>query len=229
MISDDPLAVTLWFHIGPVPVYEPVVTTWLIVLILAAGSLLVTRGMALRPGRGQAAVEILVDGIESQIAEIIPHDTKRYVPLIGTLFLFLTAANLIAVIPGLQPPTGSLATPAALAVIVFGAVHWYGIGKRGLRGHLASYVKPSPIMLPLNLLSEITRTFALMIRLFGNVMSGHFVVGIIVALAGLFVPIPFIALQILTGLIQAYIFTVLAAVFIGAAVEASTGERKNVE
>ena len=220
-MPSNPLTAERLFSIGPVPIYEPVVTTWLVIFLLAGVAILSTRGLAIVPGKWQAAIEIVVTGIESQIAEVIPNDTRRYMPLIGTLFLYLATANLISALPGLNPPTGHLETPAALAVIVFGAVHSYGIRARGVRRHFGAYLKPSIIMLPLNIVSEITRTFALMIRLFGNVMSGHFVVGIIVALAGLFVPIPFIALQILTGLIQAYIFSVLATVFIGAAVAAA--------
>ena len=220
-MPSNPLTAERLFSVGPVSIYEPVVTTWLVILLLAGASVLSTRRLAIVPGKWQAAIEIVVTGIESQIAEVIPNDTRRYMPLIGTLFLYLATANLISALPGLNPPTGHLETPAALAAIVFGAVHAYGIRARGLRRHFGAYLKPSIVMLPLNIVSEITRTFALMIRLFGNVMSGHFVVGIIVALAGLFVPIPFIALEILTGLIQAYIFSVLATVFIGAAVAAA--------
>ena len=120
--------------------------------------------------------------------------------------------------PGLRPPTASLETAAALALIVFLAVHVYGLRRRGLRVYLGSYAKPTIVMLPLNVLSEITRTFSLMVRLFGNVLSGEFVIATVLALAGLFVPIPLMALEILIGLIQAYIFTVLAAVFIGAGI-----------
>lgn len=220
-MPSNPLAAEHLFSIGPVPIHEPVVTTWLVIALLVGGSALTTRRLATLPGRWQALVETVVSGIESQIADVIPDDTRRYVPLIGTLFLYLATANLISALPGVNPPTGHIETPAALAIIVFGAVHWYGVRARGLKRHLGAYLKPSVVMLPLNIVSEITRTFALMIRLFGNVMSGHFVVGIIVALAGLFVPIPFIALEILTGLIQAYIFSVLATVFIGAAVAAA--------
>lgn len=139
-------------------------------------------------------------------------------PLVGTLFLFLVAANLSDLPPGVEAPTGKLATPAALALIVFVAVHYYGIRAQGLFGYLASSARPKLIMLPLNIISEVTRTFSLMVRLFGNVMSGEFVIALVVALAGLFVPIPLMALEIPVGLVQAYIFTILATVFIGAAI-----------
>lgn len=228
-MRSEPLSSERLFSIGPVPIHEPVVTTWLVIAILVIASVLSARRFTVRPGKWQSLLEIVVTGIEAQIAEIIPRDARRYVPLIGTLFLFLVFANLAAAFPGLNPPTGHLETPAALAVTVFMAVHWYGFRGRGFKGHLRAYFEPSFVMLPLNIISEITRTFALMIRLFGNVMSGHFVVGIILALAGLLLPIPFIALEILTGLIQAYIFSVLATVFIGAAAADGGGQTKGTQ
>ena len=138
--------------------------------------------------------------------------------MLGTLFIFLVVANLSGVLPGVEAPTGKLETPAALALIVFFSVHYFGVRARGFGGYLASFAEPKLMMLPLNILSEVTRTFSLMIRLFGNVMSGEFIIALVVALAGLFVPIPLMVLEILVGLVQAYIFTILATVFIGAAV-----------
>src|SRR5208337_5654243 len=128
------------------------------------------------------------------------------------LFIFLLTANLSGILPGVEAPTSKLETPAALALIVFISVHYYGVRERGWRAYLASFAKPRLVMLPLNILSEITRTFSLMLRLFGNIMSGEFVIALVVALAGLFVPIPLMVLEILIGIVQAYIFTVLAAV-----------------
>jgi F-type H+-transporting ATPase subunit a len=158
-----------------------------------------------------------------QIREVIRKEPGQFLPLLGTLFIFLVAANLSGVVPGIEAPTGRLETPAALALIVFASVHFFGVRARGPLGYLASFAKPKLIMLPLNIVSEITRTFSLMVRLFGNVMSGEFVIALVVTLAGLFVPIPLMVLEILVGLVQAYIFTVLASVFIGAAV--GTDER----
>lgn len=159
-----------------------------------------------------------MSGILGQIENIVRRDATPLLPLIGTLFIFLVAANLSGVLPGTQAPIARLETPAALALIVFLCVHYFGVRAQGFLGYLASFARPKLIMLPLNLLSEVTRTFSLMVRLFGNVMSGEFVIALVVALAGLFAPIPFMALEILLGLIQAYIFTVLATVFIGAAI-----------
>jgi F-type H+-transporting ATPase subunit a len=174
--------------------------------------------LQLRPSHWQAVLEILVTTIEDQIAATMQTAGRPFVPLLGTLFVFLVCANLSGVLPGVKAPTASIETAAALALIVFLAVHVYGLRRRGLRTYLGSYAKPAIIMLPLNVLSEITRTFSLMVRLFGNILSGEFVIATVLALAGLFVPIPLMALEILIGVIQAYIFTVLAAVFIGAGI-----------
>lgn len=214
----SPLTSTLLFHIGPVAVTRPVVTTWVIMAVLTLGCRIVTRRLALQPDGRQAVLEGIVTGIAGQIEDVMHKDARPFLPLVGTLFIFLVAANLSGVLPGVQAPTSKIETPAALALIVFFSVHYFGIRARGLRGYLASFAEPRLIMLPLNVLSEITRTFSLMVRLFGNVMSGEFVIALVVALAGLFVPIPLMALEILVSLVQAYIFTVLATVFIGAAV-----------
>jgi F-type H+-transporting ATPase subunit a len=196
-----------------------VVTTWVIIAVLALASWAVTRRLALHPDRRQATLELIVTGIMGQVEEVIRKDARPFLPILGTLFIFLVAANLSGVLPGVEAPTGKLETPAALALIVFVSVHFFGMRARGPLGYLASFAQPKLIMLPLNIISEVTRTFSLMVRLFGNVMSGEFVIALIVGLAGLFVPIPLMALEILVGLVQAYIFTVLATVFIGAAVD----------
>ena len=220
----SPLASAVLFHLGPVAITRPVVTTWAIMAVLTLGSWFVTRRLTLHPNRRQAVVELVVTGIIGQVEEVIRKDPRPFLPILGTLFIFLVAANLSGVLPAVQAPTGTLETPAALALIVFGSVHFFGLRARGPVGYLASFAKPKAIMLPLNIVSEITRTFSLMIRLFGNVMSGEFIIALIVGLAGLFVPIPLMALEILVGLVQAYIFTMLATVFIGASVD--TAERR---
>lgn len=214
----SPLTSTVLFYLGPVDITRPVVTTWLIMLAVTAACALVTRRLQMRPNVRQTVLEILLTGIINQIEEVMGKNTRPFLPLLGTLFIFLVAANLSGVLPGVQAPTSKLETPAALALIVFFSVHYFGMRSRGIGGYLASFAEPKLIMLPLNILSEVTRTFSLMIRLFGNVMSGEFIIALVVALAGLFVPIPLMVLEILVGIIQAYIFTVLATVFIGAAV-----------
>jgi F-type H+-transporting ATPase subunit a len=214
----SPLAAAPLFYIGPVPVAGAVVTTWGIMAALTLASALATRRLRLEPNGVQAVLELLIGAIETQIRETMQSEPARFLPLIATLLIFLVSANLLSLFPGLEPPTAKLETAGALALIVFGAVHWYGIRIQGLRGYLREFTRPAWIMLPLNMLAEFTRTFSMMVRLFGNIMAGVFVVGIVLSLAGLFVSIPLMALDILTGVVQAYIFTVLAMVFIGAAI-----------
>lgn len=214
----SPLASAVLFRIGPVTITRAVVTTWAIMLALTICAWLTTRRLRQRRDRSGTIVEVLVTGVMEQIEEVIRTDPRPYLPLLGTLFIFLVAANLSGVVPGAEAPTSKLETPAALALVVFASVHYFGVHAQGLLGYLASFAKPRLIMLPLNIVSQLTRTFSLMIRLFGNVMSGEFVIALVVALSGLFVPIPLMALEILVGIVQAYIFTVLATVFIGAAI-----------
>jgi F-type H+-transporting ATPase subunit a len=215
---ESPLSIKTAFTLGPVPITVPVVVTWALMVALAFASFMVTRRLKIRPNRGQAALELVVAAIEAQILDTIGVPPKPYLPLIGTLFLFILAANWSSLIPGIEPPTGRIETDSALALIVFFAVIWYGIRARGLAGYLKTFAEPSFIMIPLNIAETFTRTFSLIVRLFGNVMSGAFIIGIILSLAGLIVPIPFMGIEMLIGAIQAYIFTVLAMVFIGSAI-----------
>ena len=214
----SPLASDIVIHLGPVPISRSVVTTWAIMALLVALSWFGLRRAGSHANTLQTVLEIVVETLETQVKDIIQRDPWPYLSLLGTLFVFLVFANLSAIVPGLKPPTGHIETPAALALIVFLSVHYFGIRSRGLVNYARRYVRPNPLLLPLNVLSEITRTFSLMVRLFGNIMSHEFVIAIVVFLAGLFLPIPFMLLGILIGIVQAYIFTVLATVFIGAAV-----------
>ena len=214
----NPLQTEILFYLGPVPISEAVATTWVIMALLVGVPWIGLRKATANAGPLQTALEVLIETLTTQVGEIMGRNSVQFVPLIGTLFLFLVCANLSAVFPGTQAPTAHIETPAALAMIVFLSVHYYGVRSRGWREYVRHYTRPTPLLLPLNILSEITRTFSLMIRLFGNMMSHQFVLAIVAFLAGLIVPIPFLALGILIGLIQAYIFTVLAAVYIGAAV-----------
>jgi len=218
-MAPSPLASAVLFHLGPVPITRPVVTTWVIMAVLTLVPWFVTRRLARHPDWRQAVLELIVTGIMGQIEEVTRKDPRPFLPVLGTLFIFLVTANLSGVLPGVEAPTGKLETPAALAFIVFASVHFFGVRARGPLGYLASFAKPKLVMLPLNIVSEITRTFSLMVRLFGNVMSGEFIIALIVAFAGLFVPIPLMALEILVGVVQAYIFTILATVFIASAVD----------
>ena len=218
MMGSSPFNVELAFWIGPIGVTWPVVVTWGVMAALAVGSFLITRQLSLKPGRAQAVLELIVTTLDSEIRATVPGDPARFRPLIGTLLIFILAANWTSLVPGVEPPTAHLETDAALALIVFVASIFWGIRSLGVGGWLASFVRPSWFMLPLNLIGQITRHFSLMIRLFGNVMSGAFVISIVLSLAGLLVPIPLMALEMLTGAVQAYIFATLALVFVGSAV-----------
>jgi F-type H+-transporting ATPase subunit a len=217
-MTHSPLEASPLFHIGPVPVSDFVLVTWGIMALLFLFALTVTRRLSLNPGKGQTTLEILVGAVDGQIRDTMQADPAPYRALIGTLFVFILLANWSSLIPGVEPPTSHLETDTALALIVFCATIFYGVRTRGLGGYLATFAEPSWIMIPLNLVEQITRTFSLIVRLFGNLMSGVFVIGIVLSLAGLLVPIPFMALDLLTGTIQAYIFMVLAMVFIGSAI-----------
>jgi F-type H+-transporting ATPase subunit a len=189
----------------------------MVVLILGAFAL--TRRLKLKPSRRQAALELVVATLDTQIHETSGAKPAPYRAFIGTLFVFILMANWSSLVPGLDPPTANLETDAALAALVFMSVIWFGIRGAGIGGYLKSFAAPNPVMIPLNMLGSVTRVFSMFVRLFGNVMSGVFVIGIVASLAGLLVPIPLMALDLLTGLVQAYIFAVLAMVFITSTVE----------
>ncbi len=218
----SPLTLEPLFHVGPVVVTEPVVVAWAVIALLAGVSIVATRKLSLQPSRTQATVELIVSTIDSQLRDTMQTDPAPFRALIGSIFLFTLLSNWSSLIPGVEPPTAHIETDAAMALIVFIATIGWGVRTRGLRGYLATYAEPTWVMIPLNVVEQFTRTFSLIVRLFGNVMSGVFVIEIILTLAGLLVPIPLMALDLLTGTVQAYIFAVLATVFIGAAV----GERR---
>jgi len=216
----SPLTERPLFFVDGVPVAGSVLTSFAITAALATCAALVTRRMSvLKPSRAQTAVELLVSTIDAQTREVIGRDPARYTPLVGTLFLYLVAANSVEIVPLLHSPTARLETTMALALIVFCSVYFYGVRAHGLVGYLKHFVRPSPLLAPIHVLSEATRTFALMMRLLGNVMSHGLVLAIVVSLAGLFVPIPVMAFGLFVGLVQAYIFAMLATVYVGAAVE----------
>jgi F-type H+-transporting ATPase subunit a len=214
----SPLTTVTLFTIGPAPISETVVVTWGLMAAMTVGGWLATRSLTVTPSRFQAVLEIIVEAIENQIQSTIRVAPRPYVPMIGTLFLFILTANWSSLIPGVVPPTAHIETDAALGLIVFFAIIYFGIRARGLGGYLKTFAEPTILMIPLNVVETFTRTFSLIVRLFGNIMSGVFIIGIILSLAGLLVPIPLMALDLLIGAIQAYIFSVLAIVFIGSAV-----------
>ena len=213
----------IFWQYGFVKLNETIVTTWALMLVMAIGARLVTRGLTtVGPvRRWQAGLEIIVTTIDTQISEVGLSDPQRYLGFLGTLFLFVAMSSLCTVIPGFAPPTGSLSTTAALALCVFVAVPVFGIREQGLGHYLKTYVEPTPIMLPFNIIGELSRTLALAVRLFGNMMSGAMIVGILVTITPPLFPLVMTALGLLTGLVQAYIFSILAGVYIAAATVAN--------
>ena len=204
-----------------------IATTWLVMALAVLGSIVLTRSVGLHranaanprsPTKGQVAVEVIVDLIEKQIVEISGRKAGRFLPFVGTLFIFIALSNLLLVVPGFTPPTASLSTTTALALAVLFAVPVYAVSERGVGGYLASYVRPTPLMLPFNIIGEASRTLALAIRLYGNVMSGSAIAIVLIGVAPLFLPVVMDGLGLITGMIQAYIFAILAMVYIAAAV-----------
>ena len=219
-----PDSVVYW-QAGPVKVNATLVFSWVVMALLVLGSWLATRRLTTgtKLSRGQNLLEVLVGGIREQIREVTMQDPARYLPFVGTLFLYIAVSNVLAAVPGFQPPTGSLSTTAALALCVFVAVPVFGVAERGVAGYLRNYVRPNVFMLPFNVIGELSRTLALAIRLFGNVMSGTMIAAMLLAVAPFVFPVLLQALGLLTGLIQAYIFAVLALVDIAAATRADQG------
>jgi F-type H+-transporting ATPase subunit a len=218
-ISPDSIVVWQW---GPVSLNATILYTWLLMALLVMGSWLVTRKLSggTRLSRGQNLLEILVLAIRGQIGELSEDSGSRYLPFVGTLFLFIAVSNILSPVPGYQPPTGSLSTTTALALCVFIAVPIFGIGQQGLGNYLRQYLQPTPVMLPFNIIGEVSRTLALAVRLFGNVMSGSMIAAILLAIVPLFFPVVMQLMGLLIGLIQAYIFAILAMVYIVAATHA---------
>lgn len=216
----------VYFEWGFFRVNATLVNSWMVMAVLAAGSWLLSR--RLTPGleirRGQALFESLTVFILQQIEEATQEKPERYLPFIGTLFLFIVTANILMIVPGMEPPTVSLSTTAALAACVFVAVPVFGIARKGFRGYLENYIRPTPLMLPFNIIGEISRTLALAIRLFGNMMSGSLIVAILLSLSPLFFPVLMQAFGLLIGIIQAYVFAILALVYVASATRVRSRE-----
>jgi F-type H+-transporting ATPase subunit a len=210
---------TLLGHLGPFPVNATLGYTWLIMGLLTLASYWATRRLTPRPphSRWQTLLEILVSGMRDQIRSASLLDPGNYLPFIGTLFLFIASCNLLAIVPGYLPPTASLSTTTALALCVFVAVPLYGIANQRLTGYLMQYLRPSVFMLPFNIIGELSRTLALAVRLYGNIMSGTVIAAILLSITPFLFPIVLQLFGLITGLIQAYIFAVLAMVYIGSA------------
>jgi len=219
------------FRIGPLAITTTVATTWLIMAALGGACWLATRRLSDDPGLAQTVLEGVVGAIDDAIRAVLPHRAEVVLPFVGTLWIFIVAANLAGLVPGLSSPTADLSATAGLAMLVFLSVHWFGIRADGLREYLRHYLRPSPILLPFHVIGEITRTVALAVRLFGNVMSLELAALMVLLVAGLLVPVPLLMLHIVEALVQAYIFGMLALVYISGAMQshhfAQAQERSN--
>lgn len=219
----SPDEIVYWQH-GPVKLNATIVQTWGLMILLTVSAWLITRRLTTEQvrSRWQNLLEIVVTGMKQQIADVGLRHPEKYLGFLGTLFLFVAMASLCTIIPGYDPPTGSLSTTAALALCVLIAVPMFGIEDQGLGGYLKSYLEPTFIMLPFNIISEVSRTLALAVRLFGNMMSGAMIIAILLSITPFLFPILMTLLGLLTGMVQAYIFSILAAVYIAAAMRTRT-------
>lgn len=214
--------------LGKVLLNQTLVVTWLLSFLLISLAVVYTRKLNLRPGLVQSAIEGIVETILEAIRAVVPEKADMIFPFLATLWIFLVAANLAGIVPGLKSPTADLSTTSALATMVFLSVHWFGIRSEGVRSYLKHYLSPTPLMLPFHIVSEITRTIALAVRLFGNMMSLQMAALMLLCVAGLLVPVPILMLHIVEALVQAYIFGMLALIYIASGIE-SQRHRKEVK
>ena len=221
---------TIMFSAWGVPINATVFYTWIVMALLTVASILITRNLRpdVPPNRWRTALEVIVQGIQGQIEEISQGPSRHLLYYAGTLFLFVAASNLLLVIPGFETPTSSLSTTTALALSVLIAVPLFGISSRGLGGYLKTYLEPSVIMLPFNIISEFSRGISLAIRLYGNIMSGAVIAAILLTVAPFFFPVVMDVLGLLTGMIQAYIFAILATVYISSATAPPSRIQKDI-
>ncbi|GAH27642.1 unnamed protein product, partial [marine sediment metagenome] len=215
-ISPDAIVIFQW---NGIHINATIVFTWAVMALLIFISWMATKNLTIGPkiSRWQNFLEVIVGYMRQQVKEITQQNPDPFIPFLGTLFLFISVSNLLAIIPGYHPPTGSLSTTSALAICVFFAIPIFGIARKGVRDYFKHYLEPSIFMAPFNIIGDFSRTLALAVRLFGNVMSGTLIVAVLLIITPLFVPIVMQVLGLLIGQIQAYIFTVLATVYIASA------------
>jgi F-type H+-transporting ATPase subunit a len=218
-LAED-LVPAVWFSLGPLQVTNTVVYTWIIMAIVSVVFIVLGKHLQVRPTRLQNALEWVVESIDNLISSMISDQPRLFLPLAGTLAVFITASNLGGLIPGIRSPTTDINTPLALAIIVFFSVHYYGIRRKGLLGHLRHYVEPIFILLPIEVASELARTMSLTFRLFGNILGEEIVIAVLFIILPYFIPIPMMLFSIFTSVIQAYVFTLLTVVYLSGAVQA---------
>jgi F-type H+-transporting ATPase subunit a len=226
-MKDGNLQIAPLLHIGPVAITNTVVTTWAIMIVMFLFLWLMSRRLRLDPGPVQIALEGIVSAIDDAIAAVAPEQSKRILPFIGSLWIYLVIANLTGLIPGAHSPTRDLSATAGLAFLVFLSTHWYGIRIRGIRKYLRHYLTPSPILLPFHVISEVTRTVALAVRLFGNMMSLEMAALLILLVAGFLAPVPILMLHIVEALVQAYIFGMLALIYVAGSIQSQQLRQQN--
>ncbi|MFO9589254.1 F0F1 ATP synthase subunit A, partial [Legionella pneumophila serogroup 6] len=207
--------------IGGLPITQSVLTTWFIMISLFIMAWSTTyKCSLLQPSTYQLLWEGVLSTMYDAIKEVLPNHVELIFPFVATLWIFILVSNLIGVIPGFYSPTADLSVTASLAIITFLSVHWFGIRAEGWREYLKHYIKPTPFLLPFHLISEISRTLALAVRLFGNIMSLQLTALIVLMIAGFLVPIPILILHIIEAIIQAYIFGMLALIYIAGGIQA---------
>lgn len=223
------LTASVVLRAGPLALTGTVITTWLLMAALAVFFGVATRRLAALPGPLQTALEGIVAAIDEAVAAVAPEHARQLTPFIGSLWIYLVVANLSGLVPGVQAPTGDLSATAALAILVFGSVHWFGIRAQGLRNYLRRYLTPSPVLLPFHLISEVTRTIALAVRLFGNIISLELTALLLLLVAGFLAPVPILMLHIVEALVQAYIFGMLALIYVAGGLQSQQLRQKNKE
>lgn len=222
MAAGSSLFVTEVFRIGPVVITNTVVLTWMLMLALGGLAWIATRRLGIVPSRRQVVLEGIVTAIEDAIRQVLPQQAAKVLPFVGTLWIFILVANLASLIPGVRSPTGDLSTTVALAILVFLATHWYGLREHGPQAYLRHYLLPNPILLPFHVISEISRTIALAMRLFGNIFSLQMAALLVLLVAGFLVPVPVLMLHIIEAIVQAYIFGTLALIYIASAIQSQS-------
>jgi F-type H+-transporting ATPase subunit a len=218
-VAEGNLLIEPIIELGPVVITSTVVTTWVIMAVIWLLAWLVSHRLRIEPGPVQTAVEGIVSSIEDAVTAVAPQHARQIMPFIGSLWVFLVVANLSGLIPGVHAPTRDLSATTALAIVVFLSTHWFGIRIQGLKAYLRHYLTPSPILLPFHLISEITRTVALAVRLFGNMMSLEMAALLILLVAGFLAPVPILMLHIVEALVQAYIFGMLALIYVAGGIQ----------
>ncbi len=226
-MNDSDIGVENIAIIGPMDISVSLVTSIGLTIVIGGLGWLFSRRLEQFPGSRQVAMETIVSALETAVSEVAGRHSSRIMPFIASLWLFLTCANLLGLVPGFDSPTRDLSVTAALAVLVFLSVHWFGIRILGIRPYLRHYLTPSPLLLPFHLISEVTRTVALAVRLFGNMMSLEMAALLVLMVAGFLVPVPILMLHVVEALVQAYIFGILSLIYIAGAIQSQ--EKRQAE